>query len=228
MWQIIYIHCTCKFSACVKVWKYTKNSLTILVRGSGRRIKDRKIVKLATPFSNVRKETRKTFSTFSELEIHLDVGKHYDREDDRNMHDRLRQDWAAKFSSIDQTKTKPVAGNRDNNKARTNKSDCRMGWALQKMRPKAHITTSAKQYLKEMFDIGERIGEKAEPNQVALDMRTARNESDERQFQREEWLTSTQIKGFFFTPFCWKKTASSRFQCRHHFCRVWVERVAGT
>ena len=99
---------------------------------------------------------RKTFSIFSELEIHLDVGKHYDREDDRNMHDRLRQDWAAKFSSIDQTKTKPVAGNRDNNKARTNKSDCRMGWALQKMRPKAHITTSAKQYLTEMFDIGER------------------------------------------------------------------------
>ena len=34
---------------------------------------------------------------------------------------------------------------------------------------------------------------------MALDMRTARNESDERQFQREEWLTSTQIKGFFFS-----------------------------
>ena len=103
---------------------------------------------------------RKTFSTFSELETHLDVGKHYDREDDRNMYDRLRQDWAAKFSSIDQTKTKPVAGNNNNNnnKARTNKSDCRMGWALQKMRPKAHITTSAKQYLTVKFDIGERTG----------------------------------------------------------------------
>ena len=148
------------------------------------------------------------------------MGKHYDHEDDRNMHDRLRQDWAAKFSSIDQTKTKPVAGN-NNNKARTNKSDCRMGWTLQKMRPKAHITTSTKQYLTAKFDIGERTGEKAEPNQVALDMRTARNENDERQFQREEWLTSTQIKGFFFfTPLCCKKTASSRFQCRHHSCRV--------
>ena len=151
-----------------------------------------------TLFQCSERNCRKTFSTFSELEIHLDVGKHYDREDDRNMHDRLRQDWAAKFSSIDQTKTKPVAGNRDNNKARTNKSDCRMGWALQKMRPKAHITTSAKQYLTEMVDIGERTGEKAEPNRVALGMRTARNESDERQFQREEWLTSTQIKRFFF------------------------------
>ena len=29
---------------------------------------------------------RKTFSTLSELETHLHVGKHYDREDDRNMH----------------------------------------------------------------------------------------------------------------------------------------------
>ena len=97
---------------------------------------------------------RKTFSTFSELETHFDVGKHYDREDDRNMYDRLRQDLAAKFSPIDQTKTKPVAGN-NSNKARTNKSDCRMGWALQKTRPKTHVTTSAKQYLTAKFDIGE-------------------------------------------------------------------------
>ena len=138
-------------------------------------------------YFNIREEKNSKYENLPKsqsLACKGDVGKHYDREDDRNMYDRLRQDWAAKFSSIDQTKTKPVAGN-NNNKARTNKSDCRMGWVLQKMRPKAHITTSAKQYLTANFDIGERTGEKAEPNQVALDMRTARNENDERQFQRK-------------------------------------------
>ena len=148
-------------------------------------------------FQCSRGNCRITFSTLSELETHLDVGKHYDREDDRNMYDRLRQDWAAKLSSIDQTKTNPVAGN-NNDKARTNKSDCRMGWALQKTRPKAHVTTSAKQYLTAKFDIGERTGEKAEPNQVALDMRTARNENDERQFQRERVVDKHTNKGIFF------------------------------
>ena len=40
-------------------------------------------------------------------------------------------------------------------------------------------------------------GQKASPNQAALDRRTARDEDDKRLFKREEWLKSTQIKGLF-------------------------------
>lgn len=45
--------------------------------------------------------------------------------------------------------------------------------------------------------MGERTGRKAGPQHVAQDMQTARDESGDRIFEREEWLTKTQIQGFF-------------------------------
>ncbi|KAK3735185.1 hypothetical protein QZH41_000471 [Actinostola sp. cb2023] len=47
------------------------------------------------------------------------------------------------------------------------------------------------------FELGERTRRKANPDQVALEMRNARNEQNERLFEREEWLSKTQIAGFF-------------------------------
>jgi hypothetical protein len=52
-------------------------------------------------------------------------------------------------------------------------------------------------YLTTKFDVGERTGNKADPEQVAIDMRNARDESNVRLFERECWLTKTQIQGFF-------------------------------
>ena len=49
--------------------------------------------------------------------------------------------------------------------------------------------------------MGERTGKKANPEEIEHQMRNARNERNERLFQREEWLTKTQIRFFlFFTP----------------------------
>ncbi|KAM7450054.1 hypothetical protein ABFA07_002160 [Porites harrisoni] len=45
--------------------------------------------------------------------------------------------------------------------------------------------------------MGERTGKKANPEEIECQMRNARNERNERLFQREEWLTKTQIMGFF-------------------------------
>ena len=41
-------------------------------------------------------------------------------------------------------------------------------------------------------------GRKADPNQVSKEMRVARNLDSTRKFNREEWLTKTQIQSFFF------------------------------
>ena len=48
--------------------------------------------------------------------------------------------------------------------------------------------------------MGERKGKKANPEEIEHQMGNARNERNERLFQREEWLTKTQIMFFFFTP----------------------------
>ena len=45
--------------------------------------------------------------------------------------------------------------------------------------------------------MGETMGNKSDPNQVSKDIRNARKENGERRFQREEWLTKMQIKGYF-------------------------------
>ena len=44
------------------------------------------------------------------------------------------------------------------------------------------------------FDLGEKTGLKADPNQVSADMRNARDEENNRCFCREEWLTKNRIK----------------------------------
>ena len=64
-----------------------------------------------------------------------------------------------------------------------------------------HVATrfsqKVKAYLNAKFELGEKNGLKADPNQVSADMRNARDEENNRRFSREEWLTKSQIKSFF-------------------------------
>ena len=73
-----------------------------------------------------------------------------------------------------------------------------MGWALGKPRSGGvRFSEKVRLYLTAKFEMGERTGRKADPDEVALSMRKARNERNERLFERDEWLTKTQITGFF-------------------------------
>ncbi len=73
-----------------------------------------------------------------------------------------------------------------------------MGWALNQPKTgSVRFPEKVKKYLVAKFDSGERAGYKADPIQVSLDIRAAKDESGERLFKREEWLNKQQIKGFF-------------------------------
>ena len=54
-----------------------------------------------------------------------------------------------------------------------------------------------KDYLSTRFNTGETTGRKADPAQVAADMKKARNTDGTRKFKRSEWLTKSQVQGFF-------------------------------
>ena len=56
-----------------------------------------------------------------------------------------------------------------------------------------------KEYLKAIFDAGEESGCKADPEQVAIDKRNARNKDNARLFSREEWLSRNQIQAYYST-----------------------------
>ena len=54
-----------------------------------------------------------------------------------------------------------------------------------------------KDYLTKNFDLGERTGQKADAQQVAMDMRSARTLDSQRSFCRDDWLTKAQVQCFF-------------------------------
>ena len=81
----------------------------------------------------------------------------------------------------------------------------RMGWALPKPRAgSSRFTKKVKNYLTARFDLGEQTGRKADPQQVSSDMRKTTDEQNNRLFDRKEWVTKSQVQGFF------SRLASSR------------------
>ncbi|XP_020621914.1 uncharacterized protein LOC110059545 [Orbicella faveolata] len=73
-----------------------------------------------------------------------------------------------------------------------------MGWALPKPRAgSSRFTGKVKNCLTARFDLGEQTRRKADPQQVSNDMRKATDERNNRLFDRKEWLTKSQVQGFF-------------------------------
>ena len=146
----------------------------------------------------------RTFDSFSELELHTDEGIHDSNfGKSASLYDTIRKNWVGKFSSIENQKlTNSKSSSGLTLTSRSTASCLSIGWALGKARTGGvRFSEKVRSYLTTKFEIGERTGQKANPEEIERHMRNARNERNERLFQREEWLTKTQIMGFFlFTP----------------------------
>lgn len=140
-----------------------------------------------------------SFETFGQLELHLDVGKHTVSR--VSQYDAIRRDWALKFSSVDTADVKSCSSDSKGSKPLpgdiADAPPLQTGWALSKPRSNVRFSQKVKEYLTARFSLGERSGRKADPAQVAVDMRNAKNESNERLFTRTEWMTKTQVQSFF-------------------------------
>ena len=147
------------------------------------------------------------FKKVSELENHLDVGEHRQvRGGSETVYDKLRKDRAEKFLTVDNNEGSsraPVAhcderGDEFENQALSSCSDLQLGWALHKARNQGvRFPAEVRQYLTTKFDLGERTSNEADPGKVAADMGTARRPDGLRIFDRKDWLTKSQVQGFF-------------------------------
>ena len=72
-----------------------------------------------------------------------------------------------------------------------------MGWALPQQKAKSKFNDKQKQYLGKKFEEGEITGRKLKADEVAQDMRRAKDEMGKRIFTIEEFLTSKQVASFF-------------------------------
>ena len=125
----------------------------------------------------------------------MDVGQHSRIVNNESVYDVIRREWANSFKTIT---SKFVQASTNSGNETGKESTLQMGWALS--RPKTgsvRFPENVRRYLTAKFDIGERTGHKADPTQVSLDLRAAKDENGERLFKKEEWLNKLQIKGFF-------------------------------
>lgn len=70
-------------------------------------------------------------------------------------------------------------------------------WALKSKREFKRFTESQKAFLKEKFDVGESSGHKLDPEDVASEMRRARNAEGNRIFRIDEFLSGNQVSSYF-------------------------------
>ena len=71
------------------------------------------------------------------------------------------------------------------------------GWALRSTKKSSRFNFKQKNYLNEKFKIGEQTGHKTDPEDVARDMRHAKEEDGSRMFTPAEFLSPQQIKSYF-------------------------------
>ena len=134
------------------------------------------------------------FTSSEELQDYVHLGEHSKIEVSESLYDSLRHDWAMKFSSL--TLESKIATLEVTGKVKS--EVCKMGWALQKTRGSGtRFTEKVKGYLSSRFQTGERTGRKADPAQVAAEMRKAREADGARKFIRSEWLTKNRVQSYF-------------------------------
>ena len=140
------------------------------------------------------------FDSMEDLDVHMELGVHELVHPNESIYDQLRRQWAAQFGNVTVDKSNTLSSSADNTIHSEGESGCRlglpMGWALHAPASKSRFPDCVKVYLKAKFDLGERTGEKADSQQVAMDMRNARNEDRDGLFQRDQWLTKNQVKSF--------------------------------
>ena len=135
----------------------------------------------------------KTFLRSSTLQHHVLTGDHVIHPERENMYERAKQGYAKRLEEgfkanlTLETKFELYPGQNKLNQ----------GWALKSCKSRSPFSEKQKEFLDEIFKEGERTGVKANPDTVALTMRKARNDQNERLFRVSEFLTSQQVASYF-------------------------------
>ena len=70
------------------------------------------------------------------------------------------------------------------------------GWALKKFRNSVNFSENVRNYLQEVFLLGEETAHKVNPGDVATRLKDLRDSTGKKRFQKKEWLTTVQISRY--------------------------------
>ena len=136
-----------------------------------------------------------TFLRHSSLQSHLDFGKHLRVLERETLLDRAIVAYSESLQG--QTAEIPHLNTASKQATPHCSTPLPMGWALKSGAPQVRFTPSQKSYLTTKFILGEQSGQKADPGSVARAMMRAKDTSGNPLFTSEEYLTQSQIAGFF-------------------------------
>lgn len=72
-----------------------------------------------------------------------------------------------------------------------------MGWTLKRERKNCRFDSEVRDYLQEVFELGEQTGKKFSAHDVSRNMRVVRDEKGVKIFQSDQYLQPSQISSFF-------------------------------
>ena len=88
------------------------------------------------------------FSTFSDLEMHINLRQHSRYVNSKSVYDTLKREWANKYSTVTTSVQKAATIQKFTLQLHSGESDLQMGWALSKRRTGGvHFSTNVRQYL---------------------------------------------------------------------------------
>ena len=138
----------------------------------------------------------KTFKSFAALQKHLDVGKHLVKLAKESAYDEIKRKWTEACHSVSggYVRGQTLASSSEK---QSPPGQVENGWALRRTRKSVAFSEKAKSYLLDVFWMGEETGKKATASDVALRMKSARNETGQKIFSKIDWLTEQQIARYF-------------------------------
>ena len=139
----------------------------------------------------------KTYQSFTNLQKHLDAGKHLFKLERQSTYDSLKKKWAEICKEVSGSY---IRRETDSN-PQTSRYDptCQISseWALKTSRKATRFTEKVKTHLKQVLMEGEETGRKASAFDVCSKMRAVRDDSGRKIFSKEEGLTTEQIARYF-------------------------------
>ena len=145
----------------------------------------------------------KQYITMGKLEKHIAAEKHSFQDVSEPLGDKVIKKWAEQFQQVmsenlsSQLENKLSSLRLTEELSVTTHQVLQKGWALKVPKRATRFPDNVRNYLQEKFDVGNVTGHKADPAQVSVDMRCARDELGRRLFAASECLQTQQIRSFF-------------------------------
>ena len=152
-----------------------------------------------------------SFSTFEAYENHMYFEKHtYEMDHGLSSYDRIKLRWAQKCNLSEEDKESIVLPTTSFDEDHHSSFQ---GWALKKERKQVRFKQHVRDFLKSVFMVGENSGKKANPIEVAAQMRTMTDENG-RVFSAQDCLKPSQIISYFSRLSALSKKDSSKKEDR--------------